>query len=487
MPLLDRVVRRIHDEHCRFRLSDDEVKDIEDMVLHLVKDLLPGRLLNDSGGRYSIAEVIEAGSYFEQTKIQLPNEFDFMLAVDQLSGEESIFLSQGCKPGYAHVRVTEPQIWDTTSCDDDPERRFEIALLQFNMYVRESLKLLLLEPLRGRFGQLEIKEIVVRGKPFKAFSHVQTLTLLYSELRCTDTVEPGTTLLYERLSTEQKTDIEVCVDLMSCCHLPLSAFKNILPEKCFENEALAANGCHVVLKSCESNSCVESQGKCRLISYTRTEQGCMKRLDVSWKVAYRMLKWLFQYTGVLEVDTYKIKTAVLHCSSARGQGEAVPVGEGLIAILRVLRKSAFSDNLPGYFNPSLNVWSVRPCYHYLVKYEMIFLLKLFTNIQKCRDEGQNVDVYLDVINAWIYSFCSHAVEISKMAKTSTSRLEQFNWQGNAFLDILKDVEPALKNNVIFSWIPFQLKCHVLCDVFKVLSLVFMDKIVSWLRLNIPLL
>lgn len=139
MSSLDRLVRRIHDECCCFRLPDDKVKDIEDMVVSLVKFKLPVMLQRHSRCRYSIAEVVNAGSYFEQTKIELPNEFDFMLVVEQLSREDSIFISQGCKPGHARVAVQEPELWDTARSEDSPEHQFEIALLQFNMHVRETL------------------------------------------------------------------------------------------------------------------------------------------------------------------------------------------------------------------------------------------------------------------------------------------------------------------------------------------------------------
>lgn len=472
MSSLDRLVRRIHDECCCFRLPDDKVKDIEDMVVSLVKFKLPVMLQRHSRCRYSIAEVVNAGSYFEQTKIELPNEFDFMLVVEQLSREDSIFISQGCKPGHARVAVQEPELWDTARSEDSPEHQFEIALLQFNVHVRETLKLLLSEPLKGRSGQLQMKGVTVRGKPFKAFSHVQTLTLKWTEITVR---EPNTTVLYKRRPSQQE-EIEVCVDLMACCHLPLPAFIGILPDKCFQTEGLIKNGCHIVLKSCESFSCMDSQRNCRLISYTKTEQECMKRLHVTWKVAYRTLKWLFRYTEVLEVDTYKIKTAVLYCSSRQHGSGNLAVGEALIQILQVLRDSAHSNKLPGYFNESQNVWTVSPSYQYLVKYEMIFLLKLFNNIRR-DPNGQSTDVSrnLEIVHLWIHSFCSHAAEISRMNDGRLSPMERFNGQGNKFLDIMRDMEPTLKTHSALAWIPFQMKCYVLFDVFKVLFPLFVQK------------
>ena len=149
MTSLDKLVSWIHDNHCKFRLSDDVVQDIEEMIVTLIRVLLPELLKQYPGCRYSVAEVINAGSYFEKTKIELPNEFDFMLVVEQLSSERAITVSKGCRDGYARLQVIDSELWDRTTDDDSLERIFELALLQFNMYVRETLKLVLSEPLIG--------------------------------------------------------------------------------------------------------------------------------------------------------------------------------------------------------------------------------------------------------------------------------------------------------------------------------------------------
>ncbi|XP_062597426.1 uncharacterized protein LOC134258853 [Saccostrea cucullata] len=483
MTSLDGVIRLIHDKQCSFRVSDDVVKDIEDMVVHLVKNLLPKLLKCYPSCHFSVAEVVDAGSYFEQTKIELPNEFDFMLVVEQLSNVDSISLKKGCRDGYARVGVVNQELWDSAKPDDGPERRFEIAMLQFNMFVRETLKLLLSEPIKGRLGEFSMKDITVRGKPYKAFSHVQTLTLIWTKYSHVDIKHPSTKvkILYER---QPKEELEICVDLMSCCHSSLSTFNNLLPTMSLKNELLKKNGCHIVLKSCESVKCVEKQTECRLISYTKTEQECMRRLHENWKTVYKVLKWLFHYTEILEVDTYKIKTAILYCSSRR-RADSVSLGEGLIKVLYELRKSAYNNRLPGYFNSSLNVWNVSPSYQYLVKYEISFLLKLFSKMQSVSTDNENTYLQenLSVINMWLQSFCSHAAEIAEIKKDRLTGLECFNWQGNLFLEILKDLEPVLKSHSRFAWIPFQMKCCVLGDVFKILTVILVKKISRmWLAL-----
>lgn len=107
---------------------------------------------------------------------------------------------------------------------------------------------------------------------------------------------------------------------------------------------------------------------------------------------------------------------------------------------------------------------------------MIFLLKLFNNIRR-DPNGQFTDVSrnLEVVHLWIHSFCSHAAEISRMNDGRLSPMERFNGQGNKFLDIMRDMEPTLKTHSALAWIPFQMKCYVLFDVFKVLFPLFVQK------------
>ena len=490
MSSLDQLVSWIHDRHCKFRLSDDVVLDIEELVVDLVNVQLPELIKHYPGCRYSVAEVINAGSYFEKTKIKLPNEFDFMLVVEQLSSEQAITIMKGCRDGYARVRVIDSELWDRTKEDDSPERLFELALLQFNMYVRETLKLALSEPLVGRFGELSMKDVVARGKPYKSFSHVQTLTMVWNSFTPT---KPG----HSWTRSSQDVDIlphfensedglEICIDLMSCCHIPLPAFGNILPEISLDNQLLMKNGCHIVLKSCESEKCIENDRECRLISYTKTEQECMRKINVRWKIIYKVLKWLFGYTDVLEIDTYKLKTAVLYCSFNAKPGDTITLDDGLIEVLEILRTSSCSQNLPGYFNPTLNIWSVSPCYHYLLKFEMIFLLKVFSNIQNIRtpkDENVALRQNIQIVNLWLSSFCSHSIEMSEMIGGMSSELFSFNWQGNIFLEILKEMEPTLKGHKTLAWIPFQMKCHVLLDVFTIILKLFIEKIANLFRLK----
>lgn len=78
---LTKFVKFINDNECRFQLDLDEVKDLEDAVTYVFKRYLLETFNNcrEFRGKYSISEIINAGSYFEQTKIKLPDEFDFMV------------------------------------------------------------------------------------------------------------------------------------------------------------------------------------------------------------------------------------------------------------------------------------------------------------------------------------------------------------------------------------------------------------------------
>ena len=73
MSSLDQLMSWIHDKHCKFRLSDDVVQDIEQLVVNLVSVLLPELLKHYPGCRYSVAEVISSSSSSRRRKRKTKN------------------------------------------------------------------------------------------------------------------------------------------------------------------------------------------------------------------------------------------------------------------------------------------------------------------------------------------------------------------------------------------------------------------------------
>ena len=462
--------------YCVFQIPKEEVDEIERFVMKIAKDFLPKTIQTIAARhnhRFSVKEVISAGSYFEQTKIKLPNEFDFMVVVKELSSPTMLSVQRGCKPGYAKVQMKERSKWYNAN-DWSPEKELQTTILGFNAYVRQAVSL---APVcKGRYGTLTFKSVEVRGKPYSVFSHVQTANFTWKR-------KNNEEFLYTRDGREESGNEDgftVCVDMMTCCHLPLSIFRDILSPSARINLSLIKHGCHVVLKPCNTSTCMENDSECRLISYTKSEVEKMHNLDENWKIVYRVAKWLFAITEYVGIDSYKLKTTVLHLSAERGH---IELGNGFILLLKSLLKSASTHKLNSHFNESLNVWSIPQCYSYFTKWQILLLLKIFKCLASLSRNEYNKGMFSEILEQWFVHSCKHSVEINNIRRNIFDEFSQeaFNVQGNSFLEIVDDMTPVLNRNKTLKWVPFQMKMLVLADVLKFLLSKLMGRIVVFFR------
>ena len=467
---LTKFVKYINDNECRFKLDLDEVKDLEDAVTYVVKRYLPETFNNlpEFVGKYSIGEIINAGSYFEQTKIKCPNEFDFMVVFQELSDPRSLMISKGCRKGYVNVKTAGKIDWGIAYSDQTPEQTFKIAMLGFNACLRKVLELTKDNIIHeGKRGCLLFQKIVARGKPYKTFSHVQTAYFKWHKIRaheqtvgCNKTGDfaiPGKILQLE----EEGMDIDV--DLMTCCHVDLDTLKDILDIRPTSLPLLAPHGCHIVLKSCDSDACVENGTECRLVSYTKLEQQQMRDLHVSWKTIYRVIKWIFQYSEHLGIDTYKLKTAVLHLSQKRA---ATELDHGIVELIQYLNVCAKNNKMAGFFNPSLNVWNIPVYFEKYAKWELLALDQILQTMETTPKSQYNATEFSEVLNLWMIEFNTlpnvsplHYLEKS----TSPSKWQLFCDQGSTFEDNVKKLSVHLSKYQRYRGLVFRLKTHLLND------------------------
>ncbi|VDI76144.1 Hypothetical predicted protein [Mytilus galloprovincialis] len=84
MSSLDLYIQNLHDHQCIFQIPKNEVKEIEHFVIHIVKRFIPTTIkaLNPN---FTVLEVVNAGRYFEHTKVKNPDEFDLMVVMRELS------------------------------------------------------------------------------------------------------------------------------------------------------------------------------------------------------------------------------------------------------------------------------------------------------------------------------------------------------------------------------------------------------------------
>ena len=76
---------------------------IGDNIQTIMQTLL--RKLGDTNPIFRISKSIPTGSFYENTKVGSPDEFDFMVVLENLSQPGSVELKQGCTPWYPKVKI----------------------------------------------------------------------------------------------------------------------------------------------------------------------------------------------------------------------------------------------------------------------------------------------------------------------------------------------------------------------------------------------
>ena len=468
---LTKFVKFINDNECRFQLDLDEVKDLEDAVTYVFKRYLLETFNNcrEFRGKYSISEIINAGSYFEQTKIKLPDEFDFMVVFQELSDPSSKMISKGCRKGYVNVKTTGQIGWGRAYSEQTPEQTFEIAMLGFNACLRKVLELTKDDIIyEGKRGCLLFEKIVARGKPYKIFSHVQTAYFKWHKIRAHEQTagcnKTGDFPIPEKTLQLEEEGMDIDVDLMTCCHVDLNTLEEFLDIRPTLLPLLAPHGCHIILKSCDNDVCVENGTECRLVSYTKLEQQQMRDLHVSWKTIYRVIKWIFQYSEHLGIDTYKLKTAVLHLSHKRPTTE---LDHGIVELIQYLNACAKKNKMAGFFNPSLNVWNIPIYFEKYAKWELLALDQILKTMETTPESEYNAREFYGILNVWMIEFNTlpNVLPLHYLEKsTSPSKWQLFCDQGSTFEDIIKKLSVRLSKYQRYRRLAFRLKIHLLNDV-----------------------
>lgn len=265
----------IHDVYCSFKVSSSEVNDIASSVFEALSVILEkGQKLKVQqpkdkqdrvvtyGELFSVKEILPIGSFVENTKIVLPNEFDFNIKLDV--GE--LTLNEGCRPG--RVRVTfksNRQVWFKNLGQMFTEMiaaTVETMTDDENEIIRESGTLLIT-------AHRPCLQLQWKGANHKEFD---IKVDIMPAISCTD---------------------KFIAELAEDENFP-SNFYNLIKE----------HPCYLVPKPC-SPDCRE----CFHVSFAQAELCLMKSLDECHRRCYRVLKYLL-VDHIL--NSYQIKMAILH-------------------------------------------------------------------------------------------------------------------------------------------------------------------------------
>ena len=99
--------RYIYRSECIFQENKDDLLDIEYSVRALLDQLFSE--VSKTRPAFRVSKLIPSGSFYEGTKVRLPDEFDFMLVLDPSPFATSIKLAPGCSPWFKRIFLEDPK------------------------------------------------------------------------------------------------------------------------------------------------------------------------------------------------------------------------------------------------------------------------------------------------------------------------------------------------------------------------------------------
>ena len=104
-------IRSLYKE-AEFDMEHEEVKEIEETVRNLVEEI--AETIAQKEPLFQ-STVLQSGSFYEGLKVEGPNEFDFMICLEELSKPgvceiKAIPFRSVPDPGYVDLRVQDPDI-----------------------------------------------------------------------------------------------------------------------------------------------------------------------------------------------------------------------------------------------------------------------------------------------------------------------------------------------------------------------------------------
>ena len=311
----------LHEQFCNYEIMKDEVTDVESAVLEgLAKILKIGETLPLKdlievsvcyGDLFNIESILPVGSFYQDTKITLPNEFDYNIEINV--GEFKIIPEKGCRPGRVQIEFEKDQYFNDSK---SLSNRFSEMIVSALESLTEDEK-----RIKRQNGSLAIKDLESRSTLFG--------------IPCLQTYW-----------TNSFIQFSVTIDILLSIPCPKDLVNIVSDEKFPQkfSSILEDIGCYLVPKKC-SHDCQ----KCFHVSYAREELFLMKNLDGLHRVCYRILKWML---CVHLMESYKLKMAILFHVHDEGEKCTSQLDECIIAILNYLLARYDALEMPGYFTRS---------------------------------------------------------------------------------------------------------------------------------------
>ena len=139
----NRLLRNLYKE-AQFDREDEEVKEIEEVVNNLVHEIAETIAEKDPLFKNT---VIPSGSFYEDLKVEGPNEFDFMICLEELSEPDvcevkEIPFRSVRDPGYVDVQIKDPEFrlrWQKYISKKKENLKPKTILEKFQTLINEAL------------------------------------------------------------------------------------------------------------------------------------------------------------------------------------------------------------------------------------------------------------------------------------------------------------------------------------------------------------
>ncbi|KAK3100626.1 hypothetical protein FSP39_022777 [Pinctada imbricata] len=346
----------IYEKECVMQETIEDLHDIEENVRKILRQLLDKLQKEDPSFR--VKEIVPTGSFYEGTKVRVPDEFDYMIVLDPCAFSTSLKLGSGCEssPWFKHIELEGSKSARGFLLYDNHVRKPVVVEGDFWKRVGQIVRSCPIT-LQTRYGKIVTKE-VTDHKLFLDYSQ---------ENRRQNTVQEYHGRHLALISINRK---EIGVDMMLAFEHPQP--ESVLAHTYFPKayrEMLSGFGCHLVTKSCHS-TIKENEGttylsyrcRCWFISFAKMETEMMRRLDNIHKKCFKILKALLigdaSYPGkCMNLSSYVLKTAVLfHVFGENPCLETLRFESCISQILQYLKKGFENINMPCFFARDMNVW-----------------------------------------------------------------------------------------------------------------------------------
>ncbi|XP_053380003.1 uncharacterized protein LOC128548671 isoform X2 [Mercenaria mercenaria] len=409
--------RDILKKRIDFQISSDEVTDIIFAVEYLVGIIVAAVSSNVIWLPFS--RLVKVGSMAEGTKVGSPDEFDYLVVLDQ----KGVEVNRSCEQnrGYAHIKVTDPQlqrIWKKWLYGDYLQGAFTHGFSGIFPGYFDTL---------GNAFMYEVGEIIKYLKD-DLFCSRQTGRMLVNKNIQKHGPAFTPQFLWEPHSRRGKK-ITINVDITPAFEVDLSE-DIIKKDDTFHADfwkKIEAHGKFMLIPCHEPVSCT-SCVLCFRLTFTETEVELVRGLSKHHRECYKLLKYIFSSGGGYSfMSSYAWKTLVLkHACYCKETANLAMCFKKLVAtclhylftrkteekiefsrlVRFLMRGDKFELHIPSIFIKDHNIMDSKdfkfPCEHFLIEIEA--MLQSVEDIS-CTENPNTADI--KIVNGYMTGFASY--------------------------------------------------------------------------------